>query len=69
MQHDGSEYGEQVDASGRHHGGPFQVQVSPLMRVEELRKVIRDKGGIIPALQRLSYAGKNLEDAQRTLEQ
>lgn len=27
------------------------------MRVEELRNVIRDVGGILPALQRLSYAG------------
>ena len=104
-----------VDAEGRHSGGPFQIQVSPKMRVEELRRVIRvsvrgeggaprvfstctpepppssplcvlsrkrslarprapprpaqDKGGVIPALQRLSYAGKNLEDSQRTLEQ
>jgi hypothetical protein len=33
------------------------AQVSPKMRVEELRNVIRDKGGILPALQRLSYAG------------
>lgn len=29
----------------------------------------QDQGGVIPALQRLSYAGKNLEDAQRSLEQ
>jgi hypothetical protein len=39
------------------------------MRIEEVRKVIRDKGGILPALQKLSYAGKNMEDSQRTLEQ
>jgi hypothetical protein len=31
--------------------------------------LLQDKGGIIPALQRLSFAGKNLEDSQRTLEQ
>lgn len=30
---------------------------------------VQDKGGIPLGLQRLSYAGKNLEDAQRTLEQ
>lgn len=36
------------------------MQVSPKMRVEELRNVIRDVGGILPALQRLSYAGERL---------
>jgi hypothetical protein len=30
---------------------------------------LQEKGGVIPALQRLSYGGKNLEDPQRTLEQ
>ena len=30
---------------------------------------LQDKGGVIPALQRLSYGGKNLDDAQRSLEQ
>jgi len=29
----------------------------------------QEAGGILPALQRLSYAGKHMEDAQRTLEQ
>ncbi|MEW5307332.1 MAG: hypothetical protein WDW36_009737 [Sanguina aurantia] len=67
--HSDSEYGAEVDpATGRHHGGPFSIMVSPQMRVEELRLIIRDAGGIIPALQKLSYAGKNLEDSQRTLE-
>jgi len=33
------------------------LQVSPKMRIEELRNVIRDAGGILPALQRLSFAG------------
>lgn len=118
FQHSEDEYGAEVGPDGRHHGGPFTIEVSPKMRVEELRKVIRvrraggcirlrqckcwliwldgldgglpckqctvqglhattfhashlpqDNGGIIPALQRLSYAGKNMEDAQRTLEQ
>jgi len=29
----------------------------------------QNQGGVLPALQRLSYAGKHLDDAQRTLEQ
>jgi hypothetical protein len=29
---------------------------------------LQDVGGILPALARLSYAGKHMEDAQRTLE-
>jgi hypothetical protein len=67
--HTEAEYGANIDAQGRHSGGPFTLHVSPKMRVEELRRVIYEKGGIIPALQRFSYAGKNLEDSQRTLEQ
>lgn len=67
--HSPEEYGDKVDAKGRHSGGPFVIQVSPKMRIEELRRVIMEKGGVIPALQRFSYAGKNLEDSQRTLEQ
>ncbi len=30
---------------------------------------VQDKGGIIPALQKLSFAGKHMNDPQRTLEQ
>ena len=41
MQHDDSEYGEIVDKQGKHSGGPFRIDVSPKMRVEDLRKVIR----------------------------
>ncbi|KIZ05123.1 hypothetical protein MNEG_2834 [Monoraphidium neglectum] len=67
--HDPSEYGSTRGPDGRHSGGPFQIAVSPKMRVEELRRIIRDAGGVLPALQRLSYAGKHLDDAQRTLEQ
>ncbi len=68
--HGADEYGAEVDAAtGRHSGGPFTVRVSPKTRVEELRGVLRDAGGLLPALQRLSFAGKNLDDAQRTLEQ
>ena len=66
--HTPEEYGSEIDAKGRHHGGPFKINISPKMRVEELRRVIYEKGGIIPALQKFSYAGKNLEDSQRTLE-
>ncbi|KXZ47771.1 hypothetical protein GPECTOR_33g653 [Gonium pectorale] len=67
--HEDSEYGAEVDpATGRHSGGPFRVRVNPKMRVEELRNVIRDASGILPALQKLSYAGKHLDDSQRTLE-
>lgn len=40
------------------HTARTVLQVSPKMRVEELRNVIRDAGGILPALQRLSYAGE-----------
>jgi hypothetical protein len=34
------------------------LQVSPKMRVEEVRNIIRDAAGILPALQRLTYAGE-----------
>lgn len=113
-QHTADEYGPVRGPDGRHSGGPFTIDVSPAMRVEELRRVIRvsssrglgslrlssceahactrprsdpapsnplpcprilprhhgrqDVGGVLPALQRLSYAGKRLDDAQRTLE-
>eukprot|EP00198_Chlamydomonas_reinhardtii_P006751 XP_001696087.1 predicted protein [Chlamydomonas reinhardtii] len=68
--HGDGEYGAQVDAagSGRHRGGPFRVAVGARTRVEELRAVLRDAGGLLPALQRLSYAGKHLDDSQRTLQ-
>jgi hypothetical protein len=38
------------------------------MKVEDLRKVIKAKCGILPGVQKLAYAGKNFEDANRTLE-
>ncbi|KAK9868405.1 hypothetical protein WJX84_002515 [Apatococcus fuscideae] len=65
--HTPDEYGN-AGASGKHTGGPFRVSVSPTMRIEDLRKVIWKEGGVLPGLQKLSYAGKNLEDAQRTLQ-
>jgi hypothetical protein len=39
------------------------------MKVEDLRKVIKQKCGILPGIQKLAYAGKNFEDSNRTLEQ
>eukprot|EP01023_Acetabularia_acetabulum_P037991 TRINITY_DN36299_c0_g1_i4.p2 TRINITY_DN36299_c0_g1~~TRINITY_DN36299_c0_g1_i4.p2 ORF type:complete len:134 (-),score=20.67 TRINITY_DN36299_c0_g1_i4:341-742(-) len=67
--HDEGEYGSIVDAEGKHSGGPFTIEISPKMRIEDLRQVIYKQGGIIPALQKLSYADRNLDDSQRTLEQ
>lgn len=67
--HGDDEYGSFVDpATRRHSGGSFVVSVPISMRVDELRLVIRDKGGIIPALCRMSYAGKHFEDGNRTLQ-
>lgn len=65
--HDSSEYGSTVDESGNHSGGPFQIQVCPDMRVHEVRNIVYKVGGILPGLQRLVYAGKRMEDPQRTL--
>lgn len=40
--HTDDEYGAKIDVkTGQHSGGPFTIDVSPKMRVEELRKVIR----------------------------
>jgi hypothetical protein len=33
--------------TGRHSGGPFKIRVSPDMRVEELRIVIRVGGWVV----------------------
>lgn len=41
LQHSDEEYGEHVNEQGQHYGGPFTIQVSAKMRIEELRKVIR----------------------------
>ncbi len=41
MQHGDHEYGEHVNEKGEHYGGPFTLQISPKMRIDELRKVIR----------------------------
>lgn len=45
-QHSEEEYGAEVGPDGRHRGGPFTIQVSPRMRVEELRNVIRVGGWV-----------------------
>ncbi len=41
MQHEDDEYGAEVGPDGQHHGGPFQIEVSPKMRVDDVRKIIR----------------------------
>lgn len=43
-QHEGGEYGETVDAAGRHSGGPFRVDVTPKMRVLDLRRIVQVRG-------------------------
>ncbi|KAA6421379.1 MAG: hypothetical protein FRX49_08656 [Trebouxia sp. A1-2] len=67
--HDSNEYGAEMQEDGQHCGGPFYIDVSPTMRIEDLRLVIQEVGGVVPALQKLSYAGKNFEDSQRSLQQ
>ena len=47
---------------------PFTIAVSHEMRVQDLRAAIFAAGGIPPALQRLSYAGKRLSDPSRSLQ-
>jgi hypothetical protein len=67
--HEDDEYGSVINpVTKKHNGGPFVIKVPISMRVDELRRVIRDRGGIIPALCRLSYAGKHFEDGNRTLQ-
>ena len=41
MQHDDDEYGVEVGKEGQHTGGPFYIDVSPLIRVEDLRLQIQ----------------------------
>lgn len=53
----------------RAHPAPPLPATADLDHPLDLLPNSQDQGGIIPALQKLSYAGKNLEDAQRTLEQ
>ena len=66
--HEDNEYGSIIDTvTNRHSGGPFTISVPISVRVDELRLMIRDQGGIIPAICRLSYAGKHFEDGNRNL--
>lgn len=46
----------------------FEVTVSPAIRAIDLQRLISDRAGVAPGLQRLSYAGKDFNDAQRTLQ-
>merc|ERR1711981_1290205 len=48
--HTSDEYGAQVNQDGKHSGGPFSIDVSPKMTVEDLRLQIKEKGGIIPGM-------------------
>lgn len=49
------------------YGGPFEVTIAAGARVHELKKLIADKCGVLPGLQCLSYAGKRMDDPNRTL--
>ena len=50
------------------YGGPFWIEVPSKTRVYELRRVIASKCGVLPGLQRLTFAGKKMDDAERNLE-
>lgn len=67
--HHDSEYGTDVDADGKHSGGPGHVTLSLKMRIAEVHQVLRRELGLLPAHQCLAFAAHNLEDNQRTLEQ
>jgi len=41
VQHDSSEYGAEIQEDGQHCKGPFYIDVSPRMRIEDLRLVIQ----------------------------
>ena len=41
MQHEDHQYGGEVGADGQHSGGPFFIDVSPTMRIEDLRLTIQ----------------------------
>ena len=41
VQHEENEYGAEIGLDGQHTGGPFFIDVSPTMRVEDLRLVIQ----------------------------
>jgi hypothetical protein len=51
------------------YGGPFEIEVTPYTRVAEVKKIIANKCGVLPGLQKLTYAGRDLDDPNRTLGQ
>ena len=55
-----------VDAE---YGGPFWIDLRDDMRVDEVKKAIADRCGIMPGLMKLAYAGKKFDDNCRTLSQ
>lgn len=63
------EYGPEEREDGTHYGGPFAITVPASIRVDALKQIVQDEGGVPIALQKLSYAGKKLMDPNRTLEQ
>ena len=50
------------------YGGPFWITVPSKIRVYELRRIIANKCGVLPGLQRLTFAGKKMDDSERNLE-
>ena len=50
------------------YGGPFWIEVPSKTRLFELRRVIAHVCGVLPGLQRLTFAGKKMDDAERNLE-
>lgn len=48
--HEDDEYGARVNQNGKHSGGPFVIQVSPKMTVEDLRLEIKVSAPLILSL-------------------
>ena len=40
LQHEDLEYGAEIGADGQHFGGPFFIDISPAMRIEDVRLII-----------------------------
>lgn len=49
--------------------GSWVMKVDPDWGVDELRRALYREGGIVPAICLLSFAGKHLDDARRSLRQ
>lgn len=64
-----SEYGPETKPDGMHCGGAFVIEVASSMRVDDLKLLIQEKGGVPVSLQKLAYGGKRLVDPNRTLAQ